>query len=233
MPFKAVAFLLRKPELWHYLALPILFNLGIILLIYGVGYQRFFLPLVSSREGWSAALVALGLGLLFLVLGGLLFFILAGIMGAPFYDRMGERVEREAFRREPHHMAEPMSFWQSARHALWESLRRWGIAALCMAVLLLFNVVPVLGSFISSVLGLLAGGLFLTLDALSYPLDRRNYTLRDKLMFMRSRSTVSSGLAAGLLLLYAIPCAWLIAPPIAALAGTLLYCDLKRGDLQG
>jgi CysZ protein len=92
---------------------------------------------------------------------------------------------------------------------------------------LILGFVPLIGPVLGVAVGGTATGLFLVLDAWSYPLDRRHMPLRAKIGYVRSNFALALGLGVGLFVMYLIPCAWFVVPPLAAVAGTRLYCELK------
>ena len=213
--------------MWIYGIWPILINL---VLTAGVGYGGYrwaFAPLMAklgdgegfwSQVGRVAAGIGLGLGLL---LGGVfLFVVLATVLGAPFYDGMGERIEKESFAKRPELQAPPTALWAGIRFSLGEAFRRLAILIPIGLLGLLLGFVPLIGPILGLGVGGGATGLFLILDAWSYPLDRRRKPLRAKLGYVREHFALALGMAAGLVVLYLIPCAWFFAPPLAAIAGT-------------
>lgn len=224
-PFAAAGFLLARPRLWGYVVVPLILNALLTAGILYYGYTQVYQPLTAGQEGITGTAITMGLALLLLIAGGFAFLILSGIVGAPFYDLMAERIEREYFRNRPELLAPGMTLMEGILHSLKESLRRWGLALLFLGFAFLLNFVPLVGSLFAAAAGLVTGGFFLVLDAFSYPLDRRRVLLGRKAVYIRRHGAVSFGLAVGLLLLYAIACAWLFAPPLSAIAGTRLYCE--------
>jgi CysZ protein len=224
-PFTAIGFLLRRPQLWGYVLAPLILNALLVAGILYYGYIRIYQPLTEGQSGLQGVAIALGLVLLLLLAGGFLFIILAGILGAPFYDFMAERIEREYFRNRPELLAPGMTLLEGIVHSVKDALKRWGLALLFLGLAFLLNFVPLAGSILAAVAGLVTGGFFLVLDAFSYPLDRRRVLLRGKMTYIRQHREASLGLAVGLLLVYAFACTWLFAPPLSAIAGTRIYCE--------
>lgn len=216
---------MARPRLWGYVIAPLILNTLLTAGILYYGYTRVYQPLTVEQEGITGTAIAIGLALLLLIVGGFTFIILSGIVGAPFYDLMAERIEREYFRNRPELLAPGMTLTEGILHSLKESLRRWGLALLFLGFTFLLNFVPLIGSLFAATAGLATGGFFLVLDAFSYPLDRRRVLMGSKVIYIRQQGAVSLGLAVGLLLLYAIACAWLFAPPLSVIAGTRLYCE--------
>lgn len=235
-PFSAFGFWVARPRLWMFGVWPILINLALTAGVAYSGYRWAFVPLMArlgQKQGfWEhvwriAAGVGIVLGLL--VAGVFLFVVLATILGAPFYDLMGERIEKEAFEDQPELTAEGVGFWRGVRFSLGEAARRLGFLIPLALLGLLFGFVPVVGPVLGVIVAGTATGLFLVLDAWSYPLDRRHVPFRAKIGYVRRHFTMALGLGTGLFLLYLIPCAWFFVPPLAAIAGTRLYCG---GQLQ-
>lgn len=233
-PFSAIGFWMAHPRLWMYGIWPILINLVLTAGVGYGGYRVVFAPLMArleKGEGFWAGVwhVAAGIGIaLGLLVGGVfLFVVLATVLGAPFHDLMGERIEKESFAKRPELLAAPTSLWSGIRFSLGEALRRLGIVIPIGLFALVLGFVPLVGPVLGVTVGGTATGLFLVLDAWSYPLDRRHMPLRAKLGYVRSNFALALGLGVGLFVMYMIPCAWFLVPPVAAVAGTRLYCELK------
>lgn len=233
-PFSAIGFWMAHPRLWMYGIWPILINLVLTAGVGIGGYRWVFAPLMAKFEkgegfwnqvGQIAAGIGIALGLL--VGGVFLFVVLATVLGAPFHDLMGERIEKESFAKRPELLAAPSGLWQGIRFSLGEALRRLGIVIPIGLFALILGFIPLIGPILGGVVGGGATGLFLVLDAWSYPLDRRRMPLREKLGYVRSNFALALGLGMGLFLCYLIPCAWFLVPPLAAVAGTRLYCELR------
>ncbi len=239
-PYSAVRYWMSRPRLWAYGIWPVLINM---VLVAGVGYGGYhwaLVPILNKLEksegfwGQVAYVAAVaGVGLVLVVAAIFLFVILATIVGAPFYDLMGERIEKDEFREMPGLRAEETGIWRGAVFSIREALQRLGVAVPIVGVGFLLGFVPVAGPFLT--VGVSGGAtvLFLVVDSWSYALDRRRVPLRGKFRYVREHYSTALGLGLGLLVLYLIPCAWFFGPPLAAIAGTRLFCALaEEGDVR-
>jgi len=232
-PFSSIRFWFSHPRLWGYGIWPILINLALTAGVAYGGYRWAFVPLLerigTGEEFWSQIgriAAGIGLGLVLLVAGVFVFVVLATILGAPFYDLMAERIEKETFAARKDLRAREAGVWQGVRYSVAEALRRLAVVIPIALIGFLLGFVPVIGPVLGLIVGGVATGLFLVLDAWSYPLDRRQWTLRKKIGYVRGHFSLAVGLGLALFLLYLIPCAWFFVPPLAAIAGTRIYCAL-------
>lgn len=229
-PWSSIGYILRRPKIAGLLFMPVVCNtlLTIALAVFGwyVGLAPMMDRLRQGTETWwdvlvnvviSAAAIAL---FAFALLG--LFIVLAGILGAPFHDQASEQIEREEFATHPALCATALPFLEGVIHSLREAGLRWGIFMPLLIVGMLIKLIPLIGIPLGFAISISLGGTFLVLDALSYPLDRRKFTLRGKLAWMRSHRAECVGLAAGLAMFYVIPFGWIVGPAVGAVAGTRL-----------
>lgn len=234
MPITSIGFLLRRPHLWWYVAVPMFINavLMTIAFVYapGLGYDTAKESLAALLSGgsweWLAPVAGVLAGAIALFLSVLLIYIVAIVIASPFSDLLGERIEKELLAERPHLIAPEQPLWKNIFYAVLEALRRVAILIPMFAMLFAIGFVPFIGPVVSAVLGYLVTATFLSIDAFSFPMDRRHHALRSKLEFLRAHGVASAGIGAGLALLAPLCCSPIFLPPLAAIAGSRVYCDI-------
>lgn len=149
-------------------------------------------------------------------------YLAAIIVGAPFHDQIGAYIERQKFKDHPELLAPDTTILQGVRHSLMEAVKRVGVTLPLFFLTLLLGLIPIIGVPLALLINLLITTTFITLDAFSMPMDRRNRTLREKLRWARGNLGFAVGF--GLPLFY-LPCVFFLLPPLAAVSGTLIFCE--------
>ncbi len=230
-PLKGWSFLWRHRGLLPLALAPFLINLGLFALFLWLGYSRLggwvrsFLPL---EQGWWWVLVyyllAALVGLFLLAAQVYLFAVVGGIIASPFLEALTRRVEALAAPDAPAGWSQAGVLSELARVA-GQACKRLLLYAAVMLLIFLLNLLPVLGSLLYAVLALVATCLFLALEFLDYPLDRRGLSLRQKLGYLRGLGLRGLCFGAAVCLLGLVPLVNLLLLPLGAVGGTLLYLD--------
>jgi uncharacterized protein involved in cysteine biosynthesis len=213
-PFRGGLFIARE-KLWGYLAVPLLLNvaLGVGTIWAGAHYVR-----QELGDHFTKSPIVAWLILIFMAtLWGIVFFIvLQALLGAFFNDLLSEKVEHRA-RGHAHSTPLLASVGRSLVHGLL-MLALYGIAfvtGLGLAAV----------SGIGSLAGVALGGLFLAYDGFDYPLSRRGLSFGAKWRYLALHPGLTLGYGLGASVLYIIPLAFLLAPPLAAAGATLAFLD--------
>ncbi len=226
------AFLFRGArELWHLsgvwwlMGVPVLINLALF-----AGLVVFLMNLTPALVGWLTigeatwwlwsvlawvAIVAI-YAAVFLIYA-FLFSIIAEILGAPFYEEIGARVDKR------HGVAIVERAWyQEVWLAVGQESRK--LVALVAAGLVIFVLQFLPG--VGQVIGVVGGALMLVItlgaDAVGPPLARRGLTLGDRRRWVIKHLMVVCGLGTAKAIGLIIPILNIVVLPIAAVAGTLL-----------
>jgi CysZ protein len=247
-PVRAVAILVHYPRLWGSILMPILINVVIGTLLY-VGLLR---PLWQGiDQSWHVVnqwLVGLPtwaiaisnvvddmlrwlLALVLFILTGLLLVQFGAIFGAPWYGNLAEQVERLQME----HLPPSQPTFGRAFVDIWRAIAFQGkkfILAIALSIpLLVLNIVPPIGTIISSVGWIALAALLIGLDFLDPPLERRRLRFRTKLGIIGRTLPASASFSLGCLTLVSVPWLNLLTVPICVIAGTLFCCDRVRLDL--
>jgi CysZ protein len=245
-PFRALGVFWRNPRLFSYIIVPILINftLGILLylslLFLGWHFKEALTDnltqslayLVASLPTWLGFLdnLLLGIGELLEILLAVLLFVLTGfvlvqfgaILGAPWYGKLSEQLER--LRLGQVSMVE-VGFLQDIWRAISFEMKKLSLIIFVGLPLLLLNFLPGMGTLISTVGGVVLAATIVCLDFLDAPLERRRLAFREKLGAIYRSLPASAGFALTCLLLISIPLLNLLTIPLCVAAGTLFFCD--------
>lgn len=213
-PFRGAAFV-AKHGLWGYVAVPIVVNV-LIALVSGFAAYRLatrWAPL-QSNAWWQV-----GTAVLAVVLVVPVFLILYPLVSSPFIDLLTEKTESIVTGSHP-----SAGLWMGAAQALLHGVAKSGLYLFALgftAALSLF-----LGP--AAVLGLVLGALFLGYDGFDYPLARRRVSFLGKWRYLFSNFAQTAGYCASASALYALPLAFIVAPPFVCVGATLAYLDQQR-----
>lgn len=222
--------LLTRPELRHFVWMPLLINFVLFALgLWAVRHYfdaviAYFLPdWLSWLGGFIWPLVAGS----FVMLTLFSFTLLANIIGAPFYGILAEKVALLLGLPATPEVQEP---WL---HAVWRSLQaeaarlRYYLMR-ALPILLLFLIPGV--NVVASVVWLAFNGWFLALEYTSYPLERYGCGFAEQRRLLGKARIMVSGFGVLVALGLAVPLLNVLMPP-AAVAGAVVYiAGARRAD---
>lgn len=227
------AFVGKHPSLIKFCLLPMLLT---ILVFIGTfwGFWHYYADIVAffwkKPDGWTAIFWWVFYVLFFfaaIMLGYVLFFVVQSLLTAPFNDLLSERVEEVAYGNAPKPFS--LSFMmKNLGRTLVHELARLGIYLAWMVPLLLLNFVPVIGTIAFSVGGFILTARFLAYNNLEYCMARREWRFARKRQLLRDHRSLTNGLGMGVALVLLVPVVGLLSVPMAAVGGTLLFCDLDK-----
>lgn len=229
-PIAAVFFLLGNWKCLKWALVPWLINLFLVLPLSFSFYTFVVFPwltgfLPQTEVWWAEALRWLASFFFFGMMFGLTLvtaYLAAILIGAPFHDQIGLAVEEHYFRDYPELKAPETTIIQGVKHSLGEAVKRISVTVPLLVTTLLLGLIPVIGVPLALLFNTIITTSFLTLDAFSMPMDRRNRTMPQKLRWLRENLSFAIGF--GLPLVY-LPCVFILMPPIAATAGTMIFCE--------
>ncbi|HEY9652888.1 MAG TPA: EI24 domain-containing protein [Coleofasciculaceae cyanobacterium] len=245
-PFRVLAVFWRKPQLWGYVAVPILVNFVIGTFLYA-GFLFFgwdsvtnltsylshwFENLIANLPTWLSFLeyliIAVGFLLHILLVIGLLLligFILVQfgvLLGAPWYGKLSEKLEE--LRTGQLQVVEVGIVRDISRAILYE-VKKLVLAVIVGLLLLLLNFVPGVGTVATTVGGITLAAIIVCLDFLDAPMERRRLRFRDKLRMVLRSFPASASFSLVCLGLVSIPLLNLLTIPLCVASGTLFFCD--------
>ncbi|MBT3218108.1 MAG: hypothetical protein HN348_03380 [Proteobacteria bacterium] len=236
-PFRGFAFLRQHPVLLPWVILPTLMTAAMIIIAAWATFTYtpvLLAALMAPPAGgilltlWTAIAIVLGIAI-FVALAAFLY-LLSGIIGAPFYDRLSERVEEVRF---GPRLAE-YTWWIFAVDIYYSVVHTALALAMWIAIMMLLmglNVIPVIGSTLEIIGSTMAMALFLAREMMDGAMSRRRLSFIHKVRIVKQHGSLMGGMGLASAMFLAIPVFNLIGMPISIIGGTLLFCDLEEGKL--
>ena len=248
-PFRAIKILWSHRNLWQYLVIPILINILVGIITYVLLLRpslHWFNNVTSSLliaienylqnlPNWLSFLVyiigflaSFAKVLLFLLIFILIGFIITqfgGILGAPWYGKLSEKIE--ILKTNSLEIIDLNIFHDIGRAILFE-LKKLLLIVLISIPLFLSNLIPTLGNLFSLLGSITLTVTIICLDFFDSVLERKRLKFRKKLQFVIQGFPSTLGFGIACLALISIPLLNLIAIPICISAGTLFVCDLRN-----
>lgn len=215
----------RHPRQWLFGLLPALITLVldiaviVVLVIYG---DDIVVSVTPFTDGWAPVWRTLTLVVAVVILAGavmlvavLLFTALTLAIGAPFYDKIAERVDADLGGAEA---ADARPVWRQVLAAIGDGVRVMLYATVCGVVLFALGFVPIAGQTVIPVIGACVSGFFLTVELTTASGERRGLTFRRRFALLRRKKMLAIGFGTPLFLLFLVPVLAVVLMP-AAVAG--------------
>jgi CysZ protein len=237
-PFRGVKFLIGRPRLWPFVAIPV----GVNIVLYSAAAWFFstrigdWLNLLIDRgEGWYWAalfyvLATLAL-LLLLIFASYTFTLVGNLILSPFNDLISERVEWMVNGRPDETKFNLSQVMSGALRAFTTALGRLTLYLGGFLALLLLLLFPPVGTAIYAVVAPLYSLFFLAWEFFDYPMDRHGFDFKRKRKFALANSGAFLGFGAATWLLTIIPFLGLILLPACVIGATLHYCEMQNKGL--
>lgn len=231
-PFRSLKFFFSHSVLIKYSIAPMLINL----VIYGSVFIFSYNWLMGSLDIWlgienteagfwlkflHTALLIIGF-LLLLFVCYLIFTILGNIITAPFNEEISQRVEEIVTNG---NKPGKMGFWEDAYISIKGEVQKLLFYLVILLFIFLLNVIPVAGSILSTVIGIIFSCFYNALDFLDYPMTRKKMRFRDKLKITRKGKLITYGFGFASFLLMFLPVINVFMKPILVAAGTALFYE--------
>jgi CysZ protein len=225
-------FLLARPRLWIWVALPALLSLVIL-----VGIVVWFLgfigvPLRGLVEfvpgSWAETLLHVIVGVATALLSLTVFLSFASLIAAPFNEMLSESIEAIVTGR-PGERFRFFGFLRDLVVGMAHALRRVILYLTVIAALFLASwIIPVLGAAVAAVIGAIVTARFASYDAYDAVWSRRRWRYADKTAYLRQRRFRTLGLGGAVAALLLVPGLNLVALSVGASAATLAFLDDER-----
>ncbi|OGQ83688.1 MAG: hypothetical protein A2289_15745 [Deltaproteobacteria bacterium RIFOXYA12_FULL_58_15] len=244
-PLEAFGFI-RSHGLWRMAAVPalintILFALTVFLVFWFVipeiqSLEQVFQPSNPDDGWWSSVLSGLGKAAYWVVfvlaviatpvLSAVFILLIGQAVASPFLDLLSEKVENIVLGT----TAIPNTASRTVRSVVVAVADIVWTLLFWLAVnmpLLLVNLIPVLGTAVNAALGFSFTALLLSQEFVGLSMSRQlvSYPARWRVVWANRWLCVGNGCTT--LLLFLVPGLNLLLLPLAAVGGTLLYCDLQ------
>lgn len=175
-----------------------------------------------ARTGLRAiVIVALVGGGLFLGIYSFATITLA--VGDPLYEKIWRATETSLG---PAEMTKSASWWRSLGTNI-------GLSALAVTVALgvvLIGLIPLLGSVIGPIVGVIVGGWVIALELTGYAFDARGLSLKERRRSLRASRATTLGFGIPAYLLFLVPIVGVIVMPAAVAGATMLARDALQID---
>lgn len=233
---------LEHPKLARYWVVPILIT-GVALgaVFYGAGSYyddlagvlwSLFPESWSEASGWVGGLltalrwlIELVAGILITLFGLVLVLLLSSVVAAPFNDALSEAIEHIL----TGDVAPQFSFRRMladiARTVRLELLKVLVYLGVVGPMFLASIILPGIGQIVSLV-GFALTAVYLGVDYVDWPAARRDWSVRDRITFVRRQLPALAGFGAGVWVLLFIPLVNLFFMPAAVAGGTILFLTL-------
>jgi CysZ protein len=156
------------------------------------------------------------------------FFVVQALLSAPFNDLLSEHTERLAYAHDP----PPFSMARLTRNlgrTLLGELTKLTVYLLIIGPLFLMNLIlPLVGPALFLSVGFYLTATFFGYDYLDFCMARREWPLGRKWRVLRANQGLMLGFGSALALALLMPVFGILCVPMAAVGGTLLFCDLER-----
>lgn len=229
---------LSEHKLWGMASAAIAVNVVLLLGLVGLA-SAFLVPLI---QGWVAAVAASALfswaagiisfllwclvGPVALVLGFLVLMLVGQTVASPFLDSLSEKVESLVLGTP----VAPFTFGRMVQGSLIAVQDLIGGLLFIVGVnlpLFVVGLVPGVGPLVASVPSFCFSAWLLSQEFMGLSLARKFVTYGDRWRAVWSNKAVTLGLGTTTMMLLFVPGLNLVLLPVAAVGGTLLYCDLK------
>ena len=227
----------RHPSLLRLFLLPVLINIVVFAGV-AVGLYLHYGDIVNliwvRPESWFFRtlwyLLYVFILLAVLLLAYFAFFVVQAMLAAPFNDLLSERTELLAYGKRAPSTGISVLIGGVGRSVTHEVAKLGIYVAMMVPLFVASLVIPVVGNLAYVCLGFYGSAVFFAYDFIDFCMARRQWSFRRKWAFLKQHRALTVGfgsaLAGGLL----IPVVGLLIPPVAAVGGTLLFCDLETHD---
>jgi CysZ protein len=167
-------------------------------------------------------LLRLVLTVVLLLLTGFIFLQFGVLLGAPWYGKLSEELERTKTGKVT---VIEVGIAKDISRAILYELKKLGLTIAVIVPSLLLNFFPGVGTAIASVVGIALGATIVCMDFLDAAVERRRPSFRQKLGIVWKSLPASGTFGLVCLGLVSIPLVNLFAVPLCVAGGTLFFCD--------
>jgi CysZ protein len=241
LPFQAAKLVLRNPKTWPWVLLPIFVTIAVYYWLWSdvfIPWQNsisevsvhalaglFGVESSESLKSGLRSLINVLLATFFWIVALLSFSSLSNIATLPVNDFLAEAVEPLC---NPPLARDFPSGVAAFFGALWVDLRKSLFAAAVMVVTFFFSWIPIM-NFVA--IGLVA--LALTFQYIGYATTRRGMGVRASIGVCFRNLALSFGLGLSCMVLLSIPFIKLVIPPLAVIAGTMMFARITNPPKVG
>ncbi len=234
--FRSAHFILQHPGLLKFVMIPFLINLIVFSGSVYLGMDFFngsVVQLIPQGEAWYWSVLYYGLWILAVLVTAIMVFfsftVVGNLIASPFNDLLSAKVERLLVGTVDEEPFSLRGFGRDARRTLAVEFKKISIFVGAMLFLLLFNLMPVVGSMVYSVLAVSLTLFFLVVEYMGFVFSRKRMNFAEQRRYILARKTTMLGFGAGVLVLLAIPFLQFACIPVAVVGATRLWCEDAQG----
>lgn len=159
--------------------------------------------------------------LLVFIVSYLAYTIIGGLISAPFNETISQYVEETVTGVKSPYVPILNDSWLSIKGEILKLLFYFSV----IIPLFFVNYIPVAGTIISTILGLLFSFFYNSLDFFDYPMQRKMFTLKQKIKGTNSGGIYTYGFGSIAFLMMFLPFINSLLKPLLVVAGTKLYLE--------
>jgi CysZ protein len=231
-PFKSIAFFFKHPKVILLSIIPTVINITIYALIFYFAYKQVTAsPLVADGEAETFAAQAIEKiynfflyifsFIIVLVISYFAYVVVGGLISAPFNETISQYVEETVTGVKCPYVPFLQDTWLSIKGEILKLLFYFSI----VIPLFFVNYIPVAGTIISTILGLLFSFFYNSLDFFDYPMQRKMFTLKQKIARTNSGAMFTYGFGSMAFLMMFLPFINSLFKPLLVVAGTKLFME--------
>lgn len=234
--FEGIKTTLSTVRLIKFALLPLLLNIlffATFIYIFASYLPEITSYIFSSNQSLAWYITALKFvfeSLLFIISIIVVFFCFTAvglIIASPFNDMLSSAVEQQLTKsREDSINFSPSKIWFVIKN---EAVKLLAIIAIELIIILTYFV-PLIGPLLFTILNGFFVPLILALEFIGYPLDRQNFSFKDKLTYIRINLPILFGFGTVVALMFSIPFINLIVMPFAVTAATILTINNRSEE---
>ncbi len=229
---RGAAFLLKHPVLWKFAAAPLLIGavlLGICCYLAFSYLTALIGRFMGDQTHWVVIyyILAVILGLFLLIVSCFVFTLVATTIAAPFNDLISEKTEQLITGKVTETPFSLLRLIRDSARGIGHSVVVLGIYLGLLLLALALWLIPVVGGAVHMTATVLLSAFFLAYEYLGCPMDRRRFSFKEKMRFMRSRLKPCIGFGLGNVVVASVPVLNFLLIPAAVVGGTLLFMDFE------
>lgn len=225
-------FLYRHRNLWKYALAPAFVSGTLLLIGYVILYYYLFEILLTRWYATNSSLQIVYYGVLivfFAAIALICFFLfgrIASAISGPFSDALSKRTEEIITGRLNELPFSLPDLLNDTGRSLYHAIKMLGLYLGFLVITLPLLFVPVFGGALYTGAGVLVAAYLFAWEYLSYPMDRRRWSWKEKKALLHSNfvSTLTFGLVG--VIFMGVPIVNLLLIPSAAVGGAMLFLDL-------
>jgi CysZ protein len=150
------------------------------------------------------------------------FTIFGSIVTGPFNENISQYIEEKILNEK---IIYDIGFIKDTYRSITAEIKKLAFYIAFIVPFFLIGFIPVIGSLISGILIFLFSVFFTALDFFDYPMQRKNYTLMQKIKSVSANPQVSAGFGITGFLMMMLPFLNVFLKPLLVVSGTAIYFE--------